>query len=123
FLSEVFHALADGPAWARTVFIVTYDEWGGFYDHVAPGRATPGIPAGADPATGVDQDLVDGRTLLGFRVPCIVASPFSRSPTPAPTAAATRTSGPSWPPRPAGPAGPSAETTAPEAGARPGQTG
>jgi phospholipase C len=79
FLSEVFHALADGPAWGRTVFVVTYDEWGGFYDHVAPPRVTPGIPAGADPGSGPDQDLVDGRTLLGFRVPCIVASPFSRS--------------------------------------------
>ena len=79
FLSEVFHALADGPAWERTVFIVTYDEWGGFYDHVPPPRVTPGVPVGADPASGVDTDVVDGRVLLGFRVPCIVASPFSRS--------------------------------------------
>ena len=78
FLSEVFHALAGGPGWERTVFIVTYDEWGGFYDHVVPPRVTPGVAIGADPAAGVDHDLVDGRTLLGFRVPCIVASPFSR---------------------------------------------
>ncbi|HKN41198.1 MAG TPA: alkaline phosphatase family protein, partial [Acidimicrobiia bacterium] len=82
FLSEVFHALADGPRWERTVFIVVYDEWGGFYDHVAPPRVTAGVPAGADPSSGVDHDLVDGRTLLGFRVPCIVASPFSRGPDP-----------------------------------------
>ena len=79
FLSEVFHAVAEGPGWERTVLVVTYDEWGGFYDHVAPPRATPGVATGADPARGPDRDLVDGRALLGFRVPCIVASPFSRS--------------------------------------------
>jgi phospholipase C len=83
FLSEVFHALADGPGWERTVLIVTYDEWGGFYEHVPPPRVTPGVPIGGDPASGVDHDLVDGRALLGFRVPCIVASPFSRGPDPA----------------------------------------
>jgi len=65
------------------VFIVTYDEWGGFYDHVVPPRVTPGVPVGADPASGVDQDVADGRVLLGFRVPCIVASPFSRGADPA----------------------------------------
>jgi phospholipase C len=78
FLSEVFHALADGPGWERTVFIVTYDEWGGFYDHVVPPRVTPGVPLGADPTAGPDRDVVDGRVLLGFRVPCIVASPLAR---------------------------------------------
>ena len=79
FLAEVFHTLARSPVWDRTVLVITYDEWGGFYDHVVPPRVTPGVASGADPAAGVDHDLVDGRTLLGFRVPCIVASPFSRS--------------------------------------------
>jgi len=83
FLSEVFHALADGPGWERTVLIVTYDEWGGFYEHVVPPRVTAGVPIGADPASGPDHDLVDGRARLGFRVPCIVASPFSRGADPA----------------------------------------
>ena len=83
FLSEVFHALADGPGWERTVFIVTYDEWGGFYDHVVPPRVTPGVAIGADPASGVDHDVIGGRVRLGFRVPCIVASPFSRGADPA----------------------------------------
>ncbi|HZU73347.1 MAG TPA: alkaline phosphatase family protein [Acidimicrobiales bacterium] len=70
FLAEAFHAVASGPAWDRTVFIVTYDEWGGFYDHVAPPRVTA--------TSAVDKDLVGGKALLGYRVPCIVASPFSR---------------------------------------------
>ena len=70
FLSQTFHAVASGPRWSRTVLIVTYDEWGGFFDHVAPPRATA--------PNGVDPDLVKGKALLGFRVPTVVASPFSR---------------------------------------------
>ncbi len=77
FLSKVFHAVASGPGWANTVLVINYDEWGGFFEHVAPPRVTPGIAVGASPTTGVDQDLVNGQVLLGFRVPCIVASPFT----------------------------------------------
>jgi phospholipase C len=70
FLAEAFHAVASGPDWGTTVFIVTYDEWGGFFDHVAPPRA-------AAPNT-VDPDLVNGKALLGLRIPVVVASPFTR---------------------------------------------
>ncbi len=77
-LSEIFHALASGPAWDKTVLVVNYDEWGGFFDHVAPPRVTPGVPVGASPSSGIDQDLVNGKVLAGFRVPGIVASPFTK---------------------------------------------
>src|SRR5437867_1672120 len=70
FLAQTFQAVARGPRWSRTVLIVTYDEWGGFFDHVPPPRAIA--------PNGVDPDLVNGKALLGFRVPTIVASPFSR---------------------------------------------
>jgi phospholipase C len=70
FLYETFKAVAAGPKWANTVFIVNFDEWGGFFEHVAPPRATA--------ANNVDTDLVDGKALLGLRVPTVVASPFSR---------------------------------------------
>ncbi|MHB1447501.1 MAG: alkaline phosphatase family protein, partial [Acidimicrobiales bacterium] len=70
FLAQAFHAVSSGPNWDRTVFVLTYDEWGGFYDHVVPPRATATSP--------LDKDLVDGRALLGFRVPCIVASPWTK---------------------------------------------
>jgi phospholipase C len=85
FLSDVFHTLVNGPNWDRTVMVLTYDEWGGFYDHVVPPRVTPGIPIGAGPsaAAASDPDIAGGRVRLGFRVPCIVASPFTRSPDPA----------------------------------------
>jgi phospholipase C len=78
FLSEIFHALASGPDWERTVLVVNYDEWGGLFDHVAPPRVTAGVPVGASPSSDIDTDQVDGKVLLGFRVPCIVASPFTK---------------------------------------------
>ena len=52
------------------MFIVNFDEWGGFFEHVAPPRATAG--------NQVDTDIVDGKTLLGFRVPTVIASPFAK---------------------------------------------
>ncbi len=70
FLARVFEAVSRGPGWARTVMIVSFDEWGGFFDHVPPPRAVA--------ANGIDPDVVAGRTLLGFRVPVVIASPFSR---------------------------------------------
>src|SRR2546430_10401407 len=44
-LSLIFDALAANPAqWAKTLLLVTYDENGGFFDHVAPVRAPAGTP-------------------------------------------------------------------------------
>ncbi|MDB6053251.1 MAG: phospholipase [Verrucomicrobiales bacterium] len=69
FLNKVYAAVTTSPAWSKTVLVINYDEWGGFFDHVAP--PTAAIPA-ADAAAG----NADGR--LGFRVPCLVISPWSR---------------------------------------------
>jgi len=82
FLSQVFHAVASGPGWDRTVLVINYDEWGGFFDHVVPRRITAG--------NGVDTDRnSEGKVLSGFRVPCIVVSPFSRIKGGKPAAAVT----------------------------------
>ena len=70
FLAEAFRAVATGPNWGSTVFIVTYDESGGFFDHVAPPRAAA--------PNDIDPDIVDGKVLLGMRIPVVVASPFTR---------------------------------------------
>jgi phospholipase C len=83
FLSQVFHAVASGPGWDKTVLVINYDEWGGFFDHVTPPRVTAGVPVGASPSSGVDTDLnAKGEVLAGFRVPCIIASPFTRATSP-----------------------------------------
>jgi phospholipase C len=67
FMERIYRAVTTSPAWPRTVLIFNYDEWGGFFDHVPP-EVGPIPPA--DQLAGND-----GR--LGFRVPCIVVSPFS----------------------------------------------
>lgn len=69
FLYDVFKTVSEGPDWSSTVLIVNFDEWGGFFEHVPPPRAQA--------ANNVDTDIVDGKTLLGMRVPVVVASPFS----------------------------------------------
>jgi phospholipase C len=65
FLGKVHDAIVSSPNWERTVLVVTYDEWGGFFDHVPP-------PVGPDP----NPDLGMGQR--GFRVPCVVISPLAR---------------------------------------------
>ncbi len=84
-LSLIVDALAaDAALWARTVLFVTYDENGGFFDHVAPVTPPPGTsgeyvtaPAVPDP-TIVGSPPIPGPIGLGFRVPMLVISPFSR---------------------------------------------
>lgn len=66
FINDVYEAVVNGPAWARTVLVITYDEWGGFFDHIPPPLAA--VPP-ADALLGSD-----GR--LGFRVPTLVVSPL-----------------------------------------------
>jgi phospholipase C len=77
----VVNALAGNPSlWARTALFVTYDENGGFFDHVpppVPPPATAGEFLGVStlPAAAAG---VAGPIGLGFRVPMLVISPFSR---------------------------------------------
>lgn len=58
----VYHALAASPAWERSMLVITYDEHGGFYDHIPP-------PEAAD-----DDREIFGR--YGVRVPAIIVSPW-----------------------------------------------
>ena len=81
FVSQVLSTLVSNPdVWSKTVLFVTYDENGGFFDHVAPPTPPTGtageyltvspLPAAAGGVTGPVG--------LGFRVPTLVVSPFSR---------------------------------------------
>ena len=82
---QVLATLVSNPAvWERTVVFVTYDENGGFFDHVPPpiaARGTHGEWLTTKPAVGSnvasDGSVVDGPIGLGFRVPMLVLSPFS----------------------------------------------
>jgi phospholipase C len=70
FLGQVYRALTSSPAWPNTLLVVNRDEWGGFYDTVTP----PRVIAPND----VDTDLVEGKALLGCRVPVVLVSPFTQ---------------------------------------------
>jgi len=84
-LSLIITALMANPVlWAKTVLFVNYDENGGFFDHVAPTTAPPGTPGEYVTAPAVPDPSVAGNPLingpigLGFRVPMLIISPYSR---------------------------------------------
>jgi len=61
--------MGNEKVWRRTAFFLCYDEHGGFFDHVPPPIPPPGTP----------DEFVQGLPIgLGFRVPMIVCSPFTR---------------------------------------------
>jgi phospholipase C len=63
FLNQVYEAVTSGPNWPNTLLVINFDEWGGFYDHVAPTTA---------------PDASAQTALRGFRVPALVISPRAR---------------------------------------------
>jgi phospholipase C len=79
---QVLDILTSNPAlWEKTALIVSYDENGGFFDHVPPPVAPPGTPGEyvTVPLGGVEEsDGIAGPIGLGFRVPSMVISPFTR---------------------------------------------
>lgn len=60
------NAVMEGPNWSRSAIFVVYDDWGGFGDHVIP-------PV-------VEETQLFGRQPIryGYRVPCLVISPYAR---------------------------------------------
>jgi phospholipase C len=78
FLSEVFHTLANGPKWSKTLLVINYDEWGGFFDHVAPPLVAPGNQTLDTEDVARDRAGKITKVLAGFRVPCILASPWTK---------------------------------------------
>lgn len=75
FLASIYHAVRNSPAWDKTVLVINFDEWGGFYDHVAPPRVVDDTVRAALTPAG---DPVPDYGQLGFRVPCVVVSPWSK---------------------------------------------
>ena len=73
-ISDIYTALRASSAWNESVFIITYDEHGGFADHVSPpGSSTPGVVPAPDAklaTNGFDFSR------LGVRIPTVVVSPL-----------------------------------------------
>lgn len=76
FAASVVNAVINGPAWPKTLLIWAYDEHGGYYDHVPPPPAIP--PDSIAPQVPDGQSAYDGFGRYGFRVPCVVVSPWAR---------------------------------------------
>jgi phospholipase C len=73
FIASKLDAVAANPSlWEKTVFVLIYDENDGLFDHVTP----PTAPAGT-PGEWITVDGTANPIGLGFRVPCIVASPWT----------------------------------------------
>ena len=70
YMRRILEAFRSNPKlWARTALVLNYDENDGLFDHVVP----------PTPPAGTPGEEVDGAPIgLGFRVPCLVISPFSR---------------------------------------------
>ena len=64
-IASIYTALAQSPQWKNILFVVTYDECGGFYDHVSP-------------PTTADDLAAQGFNQLGFRVPAMVMGPYAK---------------------------------------------
>ncbi len=62
-IAAVYTALAQSPQWKNCMLVITYDENGGFFDHVAPPKTT-------------DERAAEGFDQMGFRVPAMVIGPY-----------------------------------------------
>jgi phospholipase C len=97
YIAEVLNILTSNPAvWKKTVFILTYDENDGYFDHVPPFTAPhPRRPETGLVSKGIDTGLEhhelkddmkrasptqarEGPLGLGYRVPLVIASPWTR---------------------------------------------
>ncbi len=77
FVADIYAALRAGPQWGRSLFVVTFDEHGGYFDHTDPAAAVnpDGInsPAPGDSASFAPQFAFNR---LGVRVPTLLVSPY-----------------------------------------------
>ncbi len=92
WVAAIVNAVGNSPAhclgqkggfanWSNTVIFVTWDDWGGFFDHIAPylSLSSPtGMEGGYEFATGAAAD--DGKWYVyGFRVPMLVVSQYTQN--------------------------------------------
>jgi phospholipase C len=66
----VVKAFVESPNYERGALFIIYDEWGGFFDHVTP----PSVPDDRQ-SSNVNEDFGQ----MGFRIPAVTVSPFTRN--------------------------------------------
>jgi phospholipase C len=75
FVAQVVNAVMKSPSWKHTALFITYDEHGGYYDHVPPPKAIK--PDNTEPLLQ-PGDVRGGYDRYGFRVPLFVVSPWAK---------------------------------------------
>jgi phospholipase C len=83
FVSQVLNTLRNGPYWRDSIVLITYDEHGGFYDHVAPPQAPQGFartPDGIEPGQCEDLSNPPASLQTGGGAEC-AANPLSKTDT------------------------------------------
>jgi phospholipase C len=68
FMADVAHAFLESPCYKRGALFIIYDEWGGFFDHVTPPKASDDRAS-----TDINEDF----SQMGFRTPTTVLSPYT----------------------------------------------
>jgi phospholipase C len=76
YAASLINALMSSPSWKDTVFFLSFDEGGGYFDHVPPAPAVS--PDGIPPSDLLPNDIKGDFTIEGFRIPLIVISPFTK---------------------------------------------
>jgi phospholipase C len=75
FTAKIINAIMNGPNWENTVIFLTYDEHGGYYDHVPP---PPACLPDATPPDLLPSDVPGAFDNYGVRIPMVAISPYSR---------------------------------------------
>jgi phospholipase C len=65
WVASIVNSIGNSPFWANTAIIITWDDWGGWYDHVPPKVVNDGVSWGSG-------------YVYGFRVPLIIISPYAK---------------------------------------------
>lgn len=77
FVKGIYEAVRNSPQWNETLFILTWDEHGGFADHVSPPSDVPsGDSLTYTESSGDGKDYTFHFDRLGVRVPTLLASPW-----------------------------------------------
>ncbi len=76
YAARIVGAVLDSPNWSKTAMILVWDEHGGWYDHVPPQPAVR--PDDVPPEITVPPDQPGAYDYSGFRVPCVVISPYAK---------------------------------------------